>query len=361
MYGIGMKRALFKMGKNSVVRSQHQGEAYEVKITERWLKDDSNWELQLQPILNILEEDGTEILIHDLNPSVASEFDLQASDFLGELSKEIARLFALIIKKGFSVHLNGVEVKPEKLDILYSSDFSSSTVQPYGFKASFEQVEIDIIVGFYRQLATVEEVDADVDIPREEIKAGWTVVCNDRVVLYRDRSGRTGWGIGDVPNYHPQFRSIAGVVHFSSNRSDNLPLTTTKRGIDISSPVYMFALKYMQEGVRKFIDYTNKWKGRERETIVQFKDTSPYDATEVVRAIPEDKWKSVRGSEGTAKRFTPELPMPPRTEDRVRISFFRLTSEVEILGQYLFDDPEVSPSDVGNRCFDEVLRKAKDE
>ncbi len=359
MYGIGMKRALFKMGKRSVVRSQHNGEAYDVKITPEWLSDDSNWQLQLQPTDDSLEEDGTHITVTELYDLIQTEFDPNRSEFLGELEKEIARLFALIIKKGFAVYLNDMEIKPVNLDILFSNDFNASGIQPYAFKTTYSDVEIDVIVGFYRQLATVEEVDQDIDLPRIEVKAGWTVVCNDRIVLYQDRSMVTGWGLGNVPGYHPQFRTIAGVVQFTSNRSNNLPLRTTKRGIDMQSPTYLLALQYMQEGVKKFTDFTNKWKGREQETFIEFKQTTTQDAIEVVRAIPEERWQKVKRIDFEAKRFIPELPMPPKNDERVRVSFFRLISEVETLGEFFFDDQNASPSEIGNRCLNDALEKAK--
>jgi len=169
----------------------------------------------------------------------------------------------------------------------------------------------------------------------------------------------TGWGLGNVPGYHPQFRTIAGVVQFTSNRSNNLPLRTTKRGIDMQSPTYLLALQYMQEGVKKFTDFTNKWKGREQETFIEFKQTTTQDAIEVVRAIPEERWQKVKRIDFEAKRFIPELPMPPKNDERVRVSFFRLISEVETLGEFFFDDQNASPSEIGNRCFNDALEKAK--
>ena len=65
--------------------------------------------------------------------------------------------------------------------------------------------------------------------------AGWTIICNDRAVLYCDRTELTGWGEAGVPRYHTQFIAISGIVEFQSNDPAKLPTTTTKRGIDASS------------------------------------------------------------------------------------------------------------------------------
>ena len=63
-----------------------------------------------------------------------------------------------------------------------------------------------------------------------QMDAGWTIICNDRAVLYCDRTELTGWGDAGVPRYHTQFIAISGIVEFQSNDAAKLPTTTTKRG-----------------------------------------------------------------------------------------------------------------------------------
>jgi hypothetical protein len=38
MYGVGMKRAIFKMGKDALVRTRHGNDTFEVPITSNWLE-----------------------------------------------------------------------------------------------------------------------------------------------------------------------------------------------------------------------------------------------------------------------------------------------------------------------------------
>ncbi|HEX8607273.1 MAG TPA: ATP-binding protein, partial [Pedobacter sp.] len=42
-YGIGMKRAIFKMGRSCVVTTKHENYAYRVTITPEWIDDDNLW------------------------------------------------------------------------------------------------------------------------------------------------------------------------------------------------------------------------------------------------------------------------------------------------------------------------------
>lgn len=80
----------------------------------------------------------------------------------------------------------------------------------------------------------------------QQQKAGWTIICNDRVVLHADKSKLTGWGEAGVPQYHTQFIGIAGIVIFTSSNAELLPITTTKRGVDGNSN-YIFQLKILCE------------------------------------------------------------------------------------------------------------------
>jgi hypothetical protein len=58
-----------------------------------------------------------------------------------------------------------------------------------------------------------------------------------------------------------------------------------------------------------------------------------------------------------AKRYEPNLPRPAPSEMR-RISFARHRDDVAKLGEKLLDDPRAKPSDVGEACFDEMLKRA---
>ena len=115
----------------------------------------------------------------------------------------------------------------------------------------------------------------------------------------------------------------------------------------------------MMEGLKKFTDFTNQWKGQESETKPYFKEMVSEDVTKVAGAIPQEAWNKVRKSEG--ERFTPNLPKPPHDKRKCRINFLRPKEEVQLVGEHLFDDTEAPPAEIGKRCFEDVLKKAKED
>src|SRR5437899_8991355 len=87
-------------------------------------------------------------------------------------------------------------------------------IRPYIFDCKKGDVQVFVAVGFRTPLKTQDEQENEVDGSFAAKEAGWTIVCNNRVVLSNDRSIKTGWGFGGVPNFHNQFSCIAGIVEF---------------------------------------------------------------------------------------------------------------------------------------------------
>ena len=362
IYGIGMKRALFKLGNRSSIKSKHKDESYEVKITPEWLRDEDDWKLDLVDCPTDLPSDGTRITVTNLKDVVKTSFNSEKSNFLNGLSRKISQIFSQIIEKGFTVTLNDNVIERAKLGILSPDKFTNSeAIQPYSYKATIDGVHINLSVGFYNELAS-EGDDEDYGVtPRAEENAGWTIICNDRVILYHDKTHVTGWGIGSVPRYHPQFRAISGVVEFHSSDPSKLPLTTTKRGLDQGTLVYGKALKYMMEGMKKFTDFTNHWKGKESQANKEFDKLTSKEAVGIPSSIPNQMWKNVRGGEPSERKFTPNLPKPPSEQLNKRIIFYRPKDEVEFLANYFFEDRNARAAKVGEECFIQQLKKAKGE
>jgi hypothetical protein len=369
MYGIGMKRAIFKMGESCVVRSHPETGAYKVEISKKWMENDKDWQLSLQDLKHGFADEegnevrGTQIQIEDLRPDIRFQFNSNTSTFLTDLADDISRLFALIMEKGFKIELNGNAINPIEMAILAPDSISREKkqgIRPYVFTGEIDEVSVFLCVGFYRPLAREKEIEDTLNEPRaSKDEAGWTVICNDRVVLHADKTHLTGWGTATVPGYHNQFISIAGIVVFTSNTAIKLPVNTTKRGLDVSSRLYTTVLDYMRQGLKRFTDFTNKWKTREQETVEAFKGLQRVKPAELLRRVDRGAWTTIRKVPGGARQVLPDLPMPEEKDPTRRVVFTRLEEDVRTVSKFLFDRADVSPSAVGDRCFENTLQEAR--
>jgi len=363
-YGIGMKRSIFKMGQASEVISKTETTSFKVTIDPEWLTDDTNWNLPCDLVQPNLKKNGTLIKVTNLYPNISDAFSSPQSILHNSLVSKISHYYRYIIHKGFTVSINEVKVTPEPLSLLWDGADQigqQNTIAPYLYKNEKDGVDIKLAIGFYRPTASEKEVDDEMEGNRRSSEtAGWTIVCNDRVVLYCDKTLLTGWGEEKVPSYHPQFIAISGVVYFRSLDARKLPITTTKRGIDASSDIYLYVKKFMREGLKTFTSYTNKWKVNLVEEKERMKKTQLVDPSDLFQEIPSENWTHVKKRKHEIK-YIPSLPTPQSLNGEIskkNIKFSRPLKEIKIVAEYLFEDSNRQPSEVGNECFEKILSEA---
>lgn len=361
MYGIGMKRAIFKMGRYAEVTSQTNDQAFKVTIRENWLSNDQDWELPLENIGSPFNSSGTKIYIAHLVGGIAKLFTSDGtSPFEKQLLDTVTQHYSFILKKGFKILINGKAIKPKDFNLLWTeeTDNSRQTIAPYLYKATLNGVEVKLAVGFYRPMLDPDELSEEEQTRRSKEDAGWTIICNDRVVVYNDKSRLTGWGEAGVPDYHSQFIGIFGIVSFTCNDAWKLPLTTTKRGID-STELYLYIKEFMREGLKKFTKYTNDWKvDPSNEKKISLAAT-PKSIEEIFKINPDDSWTKVKNKDFERKLNIP-LAAPVEANPRKQIKFSKFLTEIELVSDYFFDAPDVPPSQVGMKCFETILEKANE-
>jgi len=355
MYGIGMKRAIFKIGEEAFVQSFSIDGAFEVEYTRDWLDPENDeWDLPISEVAN-KKTKGLTILIPSLRKEVAKKFG--NSSFENDLKTAVSEHFGYLIQRGFVVYVNDEKLRSRTLH-LHGLDGQQEGIRPFDFEAVRDGVHVRVTVGFFRPLTKMEEVDEEAERPVEKREAGISVICNDRLVLLNDVSMKTGWGDGGVARYHPQFRGIAGFIIFSTDNPEKLPISTTKRDLDVGEEIFLFARQYCIEGLKECIAFTNKWKGMEEETEKFFSAAKLKDArTEIHLAAKHGI--PLRG--GGGKKLNASLPVPAQRNPMRRISFARKEDAIKTVSVHLFGEDVDSPKQVGEECFDRMLKTAKKE
>lgn len=267
--------------------------------------------------------------------------------------------YALIIAKGFSVTIKakGVSDKPIKAAPFFlaaAGELGGDGVQPFVYRGEIEGVAVEVYAGLLGPPLDEEELAEREGEQDGRSAAGWTIACNDRVVVSRDRTYLTGWGTAGVPSYHGQYTVIAGIVLLSADRVQDLPLTTTKRGLDASSLVYARLLDIMRDATKVLTSFTNSWKTKEarREPLGETRSRTLAALREFdqVKSVPHGKLKGM-------DVFKPNLPKPPKAARTPRVSFVAEVAELDALRRY-YEDDELKPGEIGRLSFDGTLAKA---
>ncbi|TYQ28168.1 ATP-binding protein [Pseudanabaena sp. UWO310] len=225
-FGVGMKRALFKLGKFFSIESCTQNSRFSLEQNiEAWavIKE---WNFRFNNVeenVQVNETDiGTRITVSDLYPGVSSELGLET--FISRLKIKLQSIHQITMEKGFLIKLNNIQ-----LDCSPPCLASSDTISPsYKEKEIVNEHEQKVNVRMYAGLSI-----------RDPSKAGWSIYCNDRLILEADKSLITGWGKeADNPDYHNTYARFRGFVFFDSIKSDLLPWNTTKNNIDAELPLF---------------------------------------------------------------------------------------------------------------------------
>lgn len=290
LYGIGMKRALFKMGNVVGMQSSTGAESFSLDLNvDQWRKDPQvrvdadgheivEWSFPLSHVVRTgsTVPIGTSIQITELYDGIARQFDNAA--FTERLRRMIARDYAFILTRGLEVEVNGAVISPLMPLLRESADFS-----PFRHVEEVDGVRIEITVGLADP--PPDDTSATARNPDSGVY-GWYVVCNDRVVVSADKSADTGWGVRPVPAWHPQYIGFMGVVRFESSQPEKLPWKTTKRDVESSNSFYLRALPTMMKATKKLTDYTNARRSEAKRLKKLEKSAASVPVTKVIASAP---------------------------------------------------------------------------
>jgi hypothetical protein len=342
VYGIGMKRAVFKIGEDIRIRSTYEEEdhleSFVVPIDVReWMKPNidetakageavgPSWDFDIEEA-SALPEAGVEIEIEALLPDVATR--LGDPTYARTLRKTLGRDYMVPLMRGLKITVNDVDVVGSSVIFRENEDFL-----PMRDSYMDGEVKVEILAGMVSM--PPDSTEPDENEKKSDDPSGWYVLCNGRVVLAADTTTLTGWG-DNLPKWHRQYAGFAGVVLFSAEKSALLPMTTTKRSVDNSSGVYRRALSRMFEPTRTWVSYTNARKAdlenaKAKEVAAQLRDIVTIQRRPAVQV--------------------PTLRVPSTREKVGNVHFTMPLKRLNALAAG-FGDPNLTYRDIGIRSFE---------
>jgi hypothetical protein len=243
-YGVGLKRAIFKIAEEFEIESRTQDGGFEAKMNiEQWSKKDesiADWKIPITYIQGAksAKTAGTDITFTTLRDEV--KMRLRDGAFLGRLTNAIGQTYCLFLENHVRVRINQKVIEPIEIPL-----GQSDMVRPGQAEYSKGSVKVRIIAGLAARTP---------DWSHE--RAGWYVLCNGRVVVAADKTDLTGWGSG-LPMYHSKYNGFVGIAIFISKDPLELPWTTTKRGLNRESSVYQSAKLEMNALAKPIISFLN--------------------------------------------------------------------------------------------------------
>jgi len=336
-FGIGMKRAFFKLGNHIHVKSIAATSEFELTIDViEWLKSPKTWEFEFdkgtlkEQIKNDESETGLEIKITNLSADSKTSFGDRT--FIDILQKEIALEHMININKGLKIKIVGHELKSTQITLINDDEIKPTYWEKLGKDSS-----VKILAG----ISTKDPEDG-----------GWYIFCNDRLIIGKNKTEETVWtgSKGDgVPLWHAQYFRFRGYVFFEAKDSSMLPWNTTKTGMDSDSPYFKEVRAKMIAMTRSVMGLLDKLKEEkekdnpeENQTLNKTVEKSLQSPTPVVNVLNQ--------TQTLTEKFTfPEtLFNPAKRNNAVRISYQVSNDKFQAVKQ---QTGKTTPKDIGLETF----------
>ncbi len=315
-FGVGMKRAIFKMGRNFRVESITTKSRFVVDVNVNDWAQLPEWKFHFEELVEGKTQDGnkvgTIVSVTSLQADVAEVFGL--TTFETELRNELKATLQDPIARGLAVTLNGIPVNAEPMTML-SNEQLAPAYKKLVYKKMGKPVTVRLYCGLGRSGSRSDE----------RAEAGWHVFCNGRLILEGDKSSVTGWREEldevSIPGFHPQYNHLRGFAYFDSDDPSRLPWNTTKTGLNTDSAVYRAVKLEMMTLMRPVVDFLNRLKDEKQnkqdaeekgplESILEDAKPTPVStvATRSLFVMPALKEKS-KPSGPTMQKIQYEAPL----------------------------------------------------
>ena len=348
-FGVGMKRALFKMGTGFQIESTSANSKFKIQEdVEAWKekKDEQGrelWEFEFKELqTDITFEErvrGTRLSVSPLHEPISEEFKLKT--FVNRLADSLQTSHEQTMEQGLEISVNDIQLKHKLANLLYSDKIRPLKIEiDYPFNPNVPDSAVDVKATIYAGIS-----DADL------AASGWHIICNGRQVLKADKSRITGWDESidqlKIPKSHYQFSRFRGYVFFESSDAGSLPWNTSKSGVDTESRVYQAAKLEMIAAMRQVLDFLNKLDNEldSEDTFLQ-KEVSKAESRKLVMIPPSQIF--VYPTPGSGQPVRPKVG---------RIAFTRAMEEIDFTKEFF----EVSSAKLaGEKAFEYFLTREKE-
>ncbi|NFE72846.1 hypothetical protein FDC27_06865 [Clostridium botulinum] len=230
-FGIGMKRALFKLCEEFILESHTVNDSFKIQMNILDWEKKRGWNI---PIKNNNRktklEPGVIISVPKLNKDIEKE--LLSQQFKKKLINKIKLNYETKLEAGFEIYINGKRILCDDMK-------SNNNVLETGTYV-FQGIELKIKI--------------ECNSKRSSDCYGWNYVINGDTIINGDKTSLSNWE-ETVKDSNYNYEKFVGFVYINGDDVSKLPLNTTRDGIDTNNEIY----KVIQNRINTAIKNTRKY------------------------------------------------------------------------------------------------------
>lgn len=247
-FGVGLKRALLKLGNEYSIETCTGGDKYEMSFNANSIAGNTEKPLQARFLGDKNPSTYTTIRIKEPTNSYVREI-VNDDAWEKKLRDEFSIRYSIFIKKGLSIQLNESTITPTCPDIKHNPPV---LIQQATLQAA-EGIQVHIRAGMHEDYYKTGDPEYNSkNIESITDQYGWYYVCNDRVIKIATRDKKFGWG----PRWHNEYYGFVGWVYFVGDVA-KLPWNTKKTDIDPTSEAFEAIKPSLQQ-------YANTYRSQNR-------------------------------------------------------------------------------------------------
>jgi hypothetical protein len=260
-YGIGLKRALLKVGKLFHFETDDGCHFYEADFSSDILSGDKQNRLTAKKRLSRGGRPGTSFKVSELKIDTVNQ--VSSREWWNETIELLSLRYSIFVRKGFEIIIKNKCLEPEDekkivaaLPEIRSPRFFDAKNEIGGqeLQENFKGVSVFYRVGLHSKYRFLGESGSDKNkTPRENGRYtkefGIYFVCNDRVIVgptFEDKYGFT-------ETYHSEYGGFLCYVFLVSENPANLPWNTAKTELKVHSPLFIATKKEIKPLVKGYI------------------------------------------------------------------------------------------------------------
>jgi hypothetical protein len=243
IWGVGSKRAIFSLGKNTTIKTRrHGGAGLVLRVDEEWFSKDQGedrWEIEYEQDSSI-EEGVTTITITGIKVLIDPYT-------VASIKKYITKTYRdELMDRTLEIFFNG-----EKVNIMPDIPWAKSEFTP----PSRYITDIPVL-GNGRKLHF--EISAGVMIqPGEDYSYGIDFIGNKRVILQNNLDGRMGFDKDRLGFPHPTINRFKAVVRVSGDSRD-IPWNSAKSDVNTNHAMYVGIVDLVVQVSRQYVSFLRK-------------------------------------------------------------------------------------------------------